>query len=56
MTSAISIIRNCRLVDVRRRLAEPADILVEGDTILSIGPTDWRRRPTPYLSTPPTAR
>ena len=38
MTSAFSIIRNGRLVDVRRRLAEPADILIKGDTILSIGP------------------
>jgi 5-methylthioadenosine/S-adenosylhomocysteine deaminase len=38
MTSAFSIIRNGRLVDVRRRLAEPADILIKGDTIASIGP------------------
>jgi 5-methylthioadenosine/S-adenosylhomocysteine deaminase len=38
MTSAFSIIRNGRVVDVKRRLAEPADILIKGDTILSIGP------------------
>ena len=35
MTSAFAIIRNGRLVDARRRLAEPADILIKGDTILS---------------------
>src|SRR3984957_13392761 len=38
MTSAFGIIRNGRLVDARRRLAEPADILIKGDTILSVGP------------------
>jgi guanine deaminase len=38
MTSAFAIIRNGRLVDARRRLAEPADILIKGDTILSVGP------------------
>jgi 5-methylthioadenosine/S-adenosylhomocysteine deaminase len=39
MTSAFAIIRNGRLVDARRRLAEPADILIKGDTILSVGPS-----------------
>ena len=34
-----AIIRNGRLVDARRRLAEPADILIKGDTILSVGPS-----------------
>jgi 5-methylthioadenosine/S-adenosylhomocysteine deaminase len=38
MTNAFAIIRNGRLVDARRRLAEPADILIKGDSILSIGP------------------
>lgn len=38
MTSAFAIIRNGRLVDAQRRLAEPADVLIKGDTILSIGP------------------
>jgi len=38
MTSAFSIIRNGRLVDVKRRLAAPADILIKGDSIASIGP------------------
>jgi guanine deaminase len=37
MTSTFAIIRNGRLVDARRRLAEPADILIRGDTILSVG-------------------
>src|SRR4029077_13471718 len=38
MTSAFGIIRNGRLVDARRRLRRPADILIKGDTILSVGP------------------
>jgi 5-methylthioadenosine/S-adenosylhomocysteine deaminase len=38
MTNAFAIICNGRLVDARRRLAEPADILIKGDTILSVGP------------------
>ena len=38
MTNAFAIIRNGRLVDARRRLAEPADILIEGDSIASVGP------------------
>ena len=37
MASAFSIIRNGRMVDVKRRLAEPADILIRGDTIAAIG-------------------
>lgn len=32
-----TIIRNGRLVDVRRRESAPADILIDGDTILTIG-------------------
>ena len=38
MTDAFAIIRNGRLVDVSRRRAEPADILIKGDAVLSIGP------------------
>jgi 5-methylthioadenosine/S-adenosylhomocysteine deaminase len=38
MTDAFSIIRGGRVVDAQRRTAEPADILIKGDTILSIGP------------------
>src|SRR6516164_6803594 len=38
MTNAYSIIRNGRLVDAQRQRAEPADILIKGDAILSIGP------------------
>ena len=38
MASAFTIIRNGRLVDLRRRQTVPADILVDGDTILEIGP------------------
>ena len=47
MTHTFSIVRGGRLVDVQRRIAEPADILIEGDTILSIGP--------PGLEAPPDA-
>ena len=56
MTSAFGIIRNGRLVDARRRLAEPADILIKGDTILSVGPPGLDAPEAPPLSTPPTAR
>jgi 5-methylthioadenosine/S-adenosylhomocysteine deaminase len=38
MTDAFSIIRGGRVVDAQRRTAEPADILIKGDTMLSIGP------------------
>jgi len=38
MTNAFAIIRNGRLVDAKRRLAEPADVLIKGDTILTVGP------------------
>lgn len=37
MAGNYSIIRNGRLVDVRRRESVAADILIEGDTILTIG-------------------
>ena len=37
MASAFRIIRNGRLVDLRHRKTAPADILIEGDTILTIG-------------------
>jgi 5-methylthioadenosine/S-adenosylhomocysteine deaminase len=47
MTHTFSIVRGGRLVDIQRRAAEPADILIEGDTILSIGP--------PGLEAPPDA-
>ena len=33
-----TIIRNGRLLDVERHAAEPADVLVEGDTVREIGP------------------
>ena len=33
-----TIVRGGRLLDIRRHAAEPADILVEGDRIHSIGP------------------
>jgi 5-methylthioadenosine/S-adenosylhomocysteine deaminase len=36
--NAFAVIREGRLVDARRRVAEPADILIKDDTILSIGP------------------
>jgi N-acyl-D-aspartate/D-glutamate deacylase len=39
MAERFTIIRNGRLVDVRRGEAAPADILIEGDRILSIGAT-----------------
>jgi 5-methylthioadenosine/S-adenosylhomocysteine deaminase len=45
MTNAFAIIRNGRLVDARRRLAEPADILIKGDAILSMGPPRTGRAP-----------
>jgi guanine deaminase len=38
MTDAFAIVRNGRLLDVKRRRAEPADILIKGDTIVSTGP------------------
>jgi 5-methylthioadenosine/S-adenosylhomocysteine deaminase len=47
MTHTFSIVRGGRLVDVQHRTAEPADILIEGDTIRSIGP--------PGLAAPPEA-
>jgi 5-methylthioadenosine/S-adenosylhomocysteine deaminase len=37
MPDAFTIIRNGNLVDLQRRETRPADILVEGDTILSVG-------------------
>jgi 5-methylthioadenosine/S-adenosylhomocysteine deaminase len=37
MADHFTITRNGRLVDLRRRKAAPADILIEGDKILSIG-------------------
>jgi len=37
MASAFRIIRNGRLVDLRHCKTAPADILIEGDTILTIG-------------------
>src|SRR5580700_2322260 len=37
MADPFTIIRNGRLVDLRRREAAPADILIEGDKILSVG-------------------
>lgn len=33
-----TIIRNGRIADIRRHRAEPADILIEGDRIVAIGP------------------
>ncbi len=47
MTNAFSIIRGGVLVDPQRRAAAPTDILIEGDTIASIGP--------PGLEAPPDA-
>ena len=38
MTSAFTIVRNGRLVDLRQRRTVFADILIDGDTILEIGP------------------
>jgi guanine deaminase len=38
MTSAFTIVRNGRLVDLRQRRTVFADILIDGDTILDIGP------------------
>jgi 5-methylthioadenosine/S-adenosylhomocysteine deaminase len=38
MSNAFSIVRGGLLVDAQRRTAEPADILIEGDTIVSVGP------------------
>ncbi|MBI4183700.1 MAG: D-aminoacylase, partial [Proteobacteria bacterium] len=32
------VVRGGRLVDARKRRADPADILIEGDTILEVGP------------------
>ena len=37
MASTFTIIRNGRLVDLRRRAAVPSDILIERDVILTIG-------------------
>jgi 5-methylthioadenosine/S-adenosylhomocysteine deaminase len=37
MAQSRTVIRNGRLVDPRRREANPADILIEGDTIVAIG-------------------
>ena len=37
MAEQFTIIRNGRLVDLSRREAAPADILIEGDKILTIG-------------------
>lgn len=48
MSGKFTIIRNGRLVDVRRRETVPADILIEGDTILTIG--------APAMQAPPDAR
>ena len=33
-----TIIRGGRLLDIERHAAEPADILVEGDTVHTVGP------------------
>ena len=55
MTTAFAIIRNGRLVDARRRLAEPADV-IKDDTILSVGPSGLDAPMAPPSSTPPTAR
>jgi 5-methylthioadenosine/S-adenosylhomocysteine deaminase len=38
MADNFTIIRNGRLIDMRRRETVPADILVERDTVLTIGP------------------
>ena len=46
--SGFTIIRNGRLVDLSRREAAPADILIEGDKILSVG--------RPGMEAPPDAR
>ena len=37
MASTFTIIRNGRLVDLQRRAAVPADILIDRDVILTIG-------------------
>jgi hypothetical protein len=47
MSNTFSIIRDGVLVDAERRTAEPTDILIKGDTILSVGP--------PGLEAPPDA-
>jgi 5-methylthioadenosine/S-adenosylhomocysteine deaminase len=47
MSNTFSIIRDGVLVDAKRRTAEPTDILIKGDTILSVGP--------PGLEAPPDA-
>jgi 5-methylthioadenosine/S-adenosylhomocysteine deaminase len=47
MTNTFSIVRGGRLLDAQHRAAGPADILIEGDTIRSIGP--------PGLEAPPDA-
>lgn len=38
MAGAFTVIRNGRVVDLRRRQGVMADILVEGDTIIEVGP------------------
>ena len=38
MTAPATVIRGGRVLDVRARRADPADILITGDTITEIGP------------------
>jgi 5-methylthioadenosine/S-adenosylhomocysteine deaminase len=42
MADSFTIIRNGRLVDLRRREAVAADILIEGDTICALGAPDMK--------------
>jgi 5-methylthioadenosine/S-adenosylhomocysteine deaminase len=49
MADNFTIIRNGRLIDVRRRETVPADILIERDAILTIGPPGMEGPPDAVL-------
>jgi dihydroorotase-like cyclic amidohydrolase len=54
MTANKQIIRGGRLLDADAHSAAPADILIDGDTIIEIGAPGMAGRTTPPPSTPPT--
>ena len=53
MAATFTIIRNGILVDPRRRASAPADILIDGDTIITSAPAGWTPRKMRCRSTHP---